>query len=204
MGTPQLAAVDALIQRVFAMTLQRDRANANADPPITHLSELSQARYFANGTSPAIARSRSHILLDPKLPLALQEVEADGMGQIAPLMTAELLDRIVVARLIESPPSTYPQSPLQYLIGCYARAANELRNNRTVADSPELSSLATSCKELIVSYAGLVLQGVVPQVGPPPRMGREHATEWQAVGPDMAPMHSCRATGQPRATGTAA
>ena len=82
-----------------------------------------------------------------------------------PLMTAELLDRIVVARLIESPPRTYPQSPLQYLIGCYARAANELRNNRTVADSPELASLATSCKELIVSYAGLVLQGVVPQVG---------------------------------------
>ena len=89
------------------------------------------------------------------------------MGQSAPLMTAELLDRIVVARLIESPPSTYPQSPLQYLIGCYARAANELRNNRTVADSPELASLATSCKELIVSYAGLVLQGVVPQVGEP-------------------------------------
>ena len=46
MGTPQSVAVDALIQRVFALTLQRDRANANADPPITHLPELAQACYF--------------------------------------------------------------------------------------------------------------------------------------------------------------
>ena len=49
MGTPQSVAVDALIQRVFALTLQRDRANATADPPITHLSELAQACHYVNG-----------------------------------------------------------------------------------------------------------------------------------------------------------
>ena len=71
----------------------------------------------------------------------------------------------VVARLIEAPPNGYPLDPLQYLIGCYGRAANEQRNNRAAADSPELSAVLTSSKELIVSYAALTMQGVVPQVG---------------------------------------
>ena len=88
-------------------------------------------------------------------------------------MTAELLDRIVVSRLIESPPEAYPLPPVQYLIGCYSRAANEARNNRAVAESPELLAVVATCKELIVSYAGLTLQGVVSQVRLP--CGRLHA-----------------------------
>ncbi len=79
------------------------------------------------------------------------------------MMHGELLDRIVVARLIEQPPPTYPYSPLQYLIGCYTRATEQQRS-KAVAESPDLSSVVASCRELIVSYAGLLFQGVVPQV----------------------------------------
>ncbi len=80
------------------------------------------------------------------------------------LLSKDLLDSVIVSRLIESPPSSYPQFPLHYLLGCYARASAEMRT-RAVADSPQLSAAVQACKELIVSYAGLLLvAGVVPQV----------------------------------------
>lgn len=100
----------------------------------------------------------------------------------------------VVARLIESPPSSYPLSPLQYLIGCYERATNELRNNRAVADSPELCALLASAKELIVSYAALTMQGVVPQVwGMQPSMDRRQYMAVPSVRNHLAtqPSHCC-------------
>ncbi|GFH06625.1 U-box domain-containing protein, partial [Haematococcus lacustris] len=76
-----------------------------------------------------------------------------------------MLDRVVVARLIESPPEDYPQSPLQYLLGCYSRAIEEART-KAVADKPVLISALASCKELLVSYASLTLNGgIIPHVG---------------------------------------
>lgn len=87
----------------------------------------------------------------------------DSMEQHAPCMDSELLDRIIVARLIESPPTGYPQAPLHYLLGCYARSSEEQRS-RAVLEDPKLLATVASCKELIVSYAMLCLHGVVPQV----------------------------------------
>ncbi len=77
-------------------------------------------------------------------------------------MTGELLDRIIVSRLIESPPEGYPLTPVQYLLGCYARALGELRN-RAVTEVPELINLVHQCKDLIVSYTSLCMQGIAPQ-----------------------------------------
>ncbi|GAX74152.1 hypothetical protein CEUSTIGMA_g1601.t1 [Chlamydomonas eustigma] len=109
-----------------------------------------------------LRHNRENLSSDPPvlhLAQLSKELEADG---VAIFMNGELLDRILVSRLIESPPSKYPLSPLQYLLGCHARASNELRT-KAVSESPILSSIVLTSKELIVSYAGLALQGVIPQ-----------------------------------------
>jgi hypothetical protein len=85
-------------------------------------------------------------------------------------MNKDMLDLIFVNRLIESPPEQYPQPPFQYLLGCFARAVNELRSV-SPRHPPEvqqhLQGTIAACKELLVSYAALILtaSGVVPEVG---------------------------------------
>jgi ubiquitin conjugation factor E4 B len=75
------------------------------------------------------------------------------------------IDRVIVARLIESPPEDYPQPPLQYLFGCYSRLVDEART-RQVSDKPGLVSALSACRELLVSYTGLVLAGgIIPHLG---------------------------------------
>lgn len=93
----------------------------------------------------------------------------DSMGSApaeAALMSRDMLDRLLVARLIEAPPPDYPQTPFQYLLGAYRRADDELRA-RGVAESPELSGTAQACKDLVVNYASLCLAGgILPHLGP--------------------------------------
>lgn len=79
-------------------------------------------------------------------------------------MTSSLLDRMIVTRLIESPPPNYPQGPCDYLLSCYSRCVGESRV-KAVVESQELASIVTSSKDLIVSYTMLCLQGLCPQVG---------------------------------------
>lgn len=84
----------------------------------------------------------------------------------AVLLNKDLLDRIIVARLIEAPPENYPLPPLQYLMACYQRALDELRN-KPVAGSPDLTAVVGACRELIISYASLTLGGgIIPHPGP--------------------------------------
>jgi hypothetical protein len=82
------------------------------------------------------------------------------------LITPDNLDRIIVSRLIESAPAQYPQQPFPYLLGCYSRAANEQRSLGQDAAGQQLREALEACKQLLVSYAGLVLvgAGVVPEV----------------------------------------
>ncbi|KAG1664460.1 hypothetical protein FOA52_006306 [Chlamydomonas sp. UWO 241] len=84
--------------------------------------------------------------------------ELAASGAAGPVVSSDLLDRVVVARLIESPPDSYRQSAVQYLLGCYARASTEQRA-RGVAEAT--AALLKTCKELIVSYSMLCFQGVV-------------------------------------------
>jgi ubiquitin conjugation factor E4 B len=101
----------------------------------------------------------------------LQEVasEQQQQGSSTPLMNKDMLDLIFVNRLIESPPEQYPQPPFQYLLGCFARSVNELRSV-SPRHPPEvqqhLQGSIAACKELLVSYAALLLtsSGVVPEV----------------------------------------
>lgn len=87
------------------------------------------------------------------------------MGTI-PLMGRDVLDRLFVERLLEAPPPAYPQSPLQYLLGCWSRSLDEARN-RAVAEHPELLGTLQAIRDLVVNYAGLVLVGggIVPHLG---------------------------------------
>jgi hypothetical protein len=82
------------------------------------------------------------------------------------LITPDNLDRIIVSRLIESAPEQYPQQPFHYLLGCYNRAATEQRSLGQDAAGQQLRAVVDACKQLLVSYAGLVLirAGVVPEV----------------------------------------
>jgi len=80
------------------------------------------------------------------------------------LLSKDLLDRVLVARLIEEAPEAHPQQPLHYLLGVYARTLDEARS-RAVAEHSLMPTLQ-AVRDLVVNYAGLVLMGgVVPQVG---------------------------------------
>jgi ubiquitin conjugation factor E4 B len=110
--------------------------------------------------------------------ICLQEIASEQQpGSAAPLMNKDMLDLIFVNRLIESPPEQYLQPPFQYLLGCFARAVNELRSV-SPRQPPEvqqhLQGSIAACKELLVSYAALILtsSGVVPEV----RLQHQHGS----------------------------
>lgn len=80
------------------------------------------------------------------------------------LINQDTIDRIIVHRLIIEPPEQYPQQPFHYLLGCFARATQELR----AGPSAELRAAIEACTALLESYAGLILtrDGLVPEVRP--------------------------------------
>jgi hypothetical protein len=82
------------------------------------------------------------------------------------LITPDNLDRIIVNRIIEAAPEHYPQQPFHYLLGCYSRAADELRSIGQDAARQQLRTAVDACRPLLVSYAGLIIMGagVVPEV----------------------------------------
>ncbi len=89
--------------------------------------------------------------------------EADDPSALR--LSKDSLDRLIVSRLIESPPEDYPQSPLQYLVASYNRASEEMRS-KAAASNADVHATAQSCKELIINYAALTLTGgIIPHVG---------------------------------------
>jgi len=102
---------------------------------------------------------------------AAQELAEETPGA-QPLLTGANLDRAIVARLIESPPASYPQPPFHYLLGCYSRASEALRGgaaSRGAAAAEEkqrLHDLVVEARAQVVQYAVLLLSGsgVVPEV----------------------------------------
>lgn len=81
------------------------------------------------------------------------------------LLKKDHIDRVVVARLIESPPASYPLSPLNYLMSCYARCLDEQRS-KAIADNQSLLAVVQDARSIIISYSGLTLAGggIIPQV----------------------------------------
>ena len=96
----------------------------------------------------------------------MQEFQADGLPL---LLTKETLDRMIMARLLDAP-HEYPEWPVAYLIGCYARASAEIRALGTFKDKAAADDLQLDlqyCKDLIVANTGLLLtleEGPFPQV----------------------------------------
>lgn len=54
--------------------------------------------------------------------MMLQELAEERSGNSALLLSRDEIDRVLMARLLD-PPADYPQWPLHYLLGCYARYA---------------------------------------------------------------------------------
>ena len=50
----------------------------------------------------------------------LQELAEERSGNSTLLLSRDEIDRVLMARLLD-PPVDYPQWPLHYLLGCYAR-----------------------------------------------------------------------------------
>jgi ubiquitin conjugation factor E4 B len=99
----------------------------------------------------------------------LQELNQDAGGTFNYKLTKDLLDRVIVSRLIESPPEQYPQLPFHYLLGCYARSSQELRSISVALPDEVRQKLQESifaARDLVISYTGLVFMGgLVPEVG---------------------------------------
>lgn len=143
------AAEDAILRQILAVTLDPGNAGGTVgDAPVVYLAalakELSEEAAAAGG---------------------------DGAGA-APLMTRASLDRVIVSRLIESPPGSYSQPPFHYLLGCYSRASDQLRavggapSAKYDADAKQrLCDMVAEARGQVVQYAALLLSGsgVVPE-----------------------------------------
>ena len=151
---------DQAIRRVFAIALREQDADATANPPVICLQGLAEvipgAPLLTN--TPSISAETHEYLL--------QELLSEGK----PLLCGkDTIDRAIMARLLD-PPAEYPQWPLQYLIGCYARATAEIRALSALRDKDAANKVQQDlqyCKELIAANAGLLLtmsDSLFPQV----------------------------------------
>ena len=85
------------------------------------------------------------------------------------LLRREIVDRVLVARLIDEPPPTTVFSPFQYLLRCYANVYQQARalpsRYRNAQLLQRLNATVVEMKDLILSYAGLVfMPDVIPAV----------------------------------------
>ncbi|KAG2487016.1 hypothetical protein HYH03_014386 [Edaphochlamys debaryana] len=121
-----------VLQRVFALRLYGEPDPSSGGAPVVVLSELAKELE--------------------------SEVPADAPK---PVLDPGVLDRALVARLIESPPPNYSQPPIHYLLGCYERSTEELRRG---GSNEAVKAAVATARDLILNYAGLALfAGVVPQ-----------------------------------------
>jgi hypothetical protein len=193
---------DALLSQILAVTLSQDKAKGSAgDAPIVFLAGLAKVRLDGSGAGHRMharvlhplrraaraprRRSVGRLLRPSRRQLKLftnppmQELADESPGS-PPLLTADSLDRAIVARLIESPPDAYPFPPFHYLLGCYARASDAVRGGGGAArgaggaeEKQRLHDLAVEARAQVVQYASLLLagSGVVPEVRCGGRLG---------------------------------
>jgi hypothetical protein len=193
---------DAALRRILLVSLRPGSDGSQSSPPTVHLGQLAEVRDEAASCAssadllqttrrpPTIAPARQNARVPLRWPSSPagspQELAQDaGGGAVDLMLNKALLDRVIVSRLIENPPEPYPQLPFHYLLGCYARASQELRSislGWPAEVQRQLQEAVFAARELVVSYAGLVFMGgVVPEVrgggvppwacGPPPPCG---------------------------------
>lgn len=93
-----------------------------------------------------------------------QGISSEGGAKLS----RNVLEEVIVARLIDEPPEDYPYSPFNYLLYVYSNINKEMRKTETRSNlTPELidtlKSTLFKLRDLIVSYCGLVF---VPEVIP--------------------------------------
>ncbi len=100
--------------------------------------------------------------------LFVQELE-DEQGTPGPvLLSADLLERVLLSRLSDGP-EDYPQAPVPYLLGCYQRCLDEFRQSSSLRDKAAMGRVQdtlVAARALVVSYVGLLLtmEDMFPQV----------------------------------------
>jgi len=156
---------DAVLRRVFALTLNEAQIDNRTSPPIVHLEDLSQVCGFENKAlqSSCFIPRMIHISI-----LLMQELHAETSipGGTLLLLNRDNAERALMSRL-SSPPAQYPQWPIQYLLGCYTRAVEETRSAsmlKTAAEQTRLLDTLALIRQLTVSYAGFTVSlGMFPQ-----------------------------------------
>lgn len=90
----------------------------------------------------------------------IREEQSGSNSDITILLNADLIERALMSRLSD-PPASYPQWPVQYLLGSYARAVREIQslemNTKDPAEKSKLSDTLALCRKLSVSFVGFAL-----------------------------------------------
>ncbi|CAG9460858.1 unnamed protein product [Pedinophyceae sp. YPF-701] len=93
--------------------------------------------------------------------------ELRGDSDAAPLLTPDALDQVLPERLLIDPPENYPQPPAHYLLGCYARASDELRRTGGISDTAfadRIYDCLTALRDTLVNYiVSLLTEPDMPQ-----------------------------------------
>ncbi|GAB4822698.1 hypothetical protein N2152v2_009744 [Parachlorella kessleri] len=146
---------DATLRKVLAVTLDPADAQPQATPPVIYLGQAGtgERRFLPCTHNPQQAQQH------PQQAQLAQELQDESGTSDTPLLSGNNLERVLMARLSD-PPSAYPQWPVHYLIGCYARAAEELRSVshlKSPGDQARLAEALGLARQLAVSYVGLTL-----------------------------------------------
>ena len=170
---------DQLLRKVFAIALEHKNTDAAANPPVICLQGLAEVRPFLLfytthcDVSCECESQQDSLVVGITLDFATQEFQSEAR----PLQLGkDTVDRAIMARLLDAP-EDYPQWPLTYLVGCYARAIQEARSLSSIKDKEaanQLQQLLQYCKDLITSNAGLLLtmsDSLFPQVWSPAPAG---------------------------------
>lgn len=149
MSSFQDVAEDKLIRDVLGVTLQPTQGESHEH----YLAALS-----------AVKLSHDGWVVNP----VLQDLRSGGEGTV--LLKRQIVDRVLVARLIDEPPSVFVFSPFQYVLHCYGNLyqqtrvlPNKYRNQPALLQ--RLNETLVEMKDLLLSFAGLVFNGgIIPNV----------------------------------------
>lgn len=141
----------------------------------------------------ALRPDQCHEAKDPPIVYAAslaEEIEAEG-GRL--LLSADTVDRALMARLVEAPVNSYPQPPVPYLLGCYARISARLLGLGAAPDRDALTRVLLATKEQVVNYTWLAASaaGVVAQPAALEQRGHRQLFDalWAAATDTRVPVH---------------
>ncbi|KAK9842407.1 hypothetical protein WJX84_011341 [Apatococcus fuscideae] len=133
MGAQEQKHEDKVLSEVLAVTLDSARHSSRSDPPTSCLADVAEE--------------------------LRNELGNDELHSPAPLLHKDILDRVLMSRLLD-PPAHYPQWPVHYLLGCYERASQQMRPVGSLKDktfATHLQLALSEVKDLAVRYTGLLL-----------------------------------------------